>query len=131
MVVAVPDAREDPARHDLLDDALVGLLQLAREDPGLDADTLRDQLAGLSAEQREDLLSSVVDVDRLGANLEQAPDTGLAGPPVERLDDEQVELVNAALDPLARMHGGDEGARRLEALSEDERVHALLDALGP
>lgn len=126
----VPEPSQDPPRHDLLDEALVGLLQLAREEPPLDADALRSELAQLSAEQREELLGAVVDVDRLGANLHQAPEPGPMAGHVDHLDEEQIALVDAALDPLARLHAGDEGAKRLASLSEDERVHALLDALG-
>lgn len=114
---------------DPLDEALIGLFEISREEDG-EVQNLREQLASLPSPQRRALLEDVVSVDRFQAFLEKAKKGERLETPEASLDAEHVKKVDAVLGPLARLEAGDAGEQAVLGLSPDERVHILFDSIG-
>lgn len=121
-----PTTGPDP---DLLEEALIGLFEISRED-ATEVQNLREHIARLPSRQRRALLEEVVSVDRFQAFLEKAKEGEPLETPGTHVDDEHVEKIDAVLSPLARLEGGDAGEQALLGLARDERVHVLFDSIG-
>ncbi len=114
---------------DLLEEALMGLFEISREDSS-EVQTLREHLARLPSSQRRALLEDVVSVERFHDLLEKARKGEPLGSPGTHVNDEHVEKIDAVLGPLARLEAGDAGERAVLSLEPDERVHILFDSIG-
>ncbi len=121
-----------PGPADPLDEALVGLFDIARDEHPLDVQAVQSQLEGLPEDERKALLNELVDVDTFGSYLRKA-DKGAtihARTPGAGFEDDKMEKIDTVLDALARLEHGDEGARSLQALTPDQRVHVLFASIG-
>lgn len=127
----MPEAPNKPDRQDALDDALVGLFDIAREDDPQELAGLHDQLRRLPETKQQALLEDLIDVDTFGTYLRKAnqgtPIDAETGAPVE---DAKMKKVDTVLHALARVERGDEGGKALDELSPNQRVHILFDSLG-
>lgn len=127
----MPDPSSTPENEGPLDDALLGLFDIAREDDARELAALQEQLRRLPKAKREALLEDLIDVDTFGSYLRKANQ----GTPIDAqtrvpFEDAKMEKVDTVLHALARVEEGDKGPKAIQGLSPDERVHVLFDSLG-
>lgn len=115
---------------ELVREALDGLFEIASEDRPADVRaSLHEQIDELPAEECRTLVEQMVDTDGLAERIRQRSAEGAEQPP--RAPDEQLSKVDDALEPLVAWTMGEEGARALEGLDDEDRFHVLFSSLGP
>lgn len=110
--------------------ALDGLFEIACEDrPASVRESLQSQIDEMPVKECRTLVEEMVDTDHLAALVEEGTSKRPERPPV--VHEHPARKVDGALEPLVAWACGEEGTKALHAMEDEERMHLLLDSLGP